>query len=149
MNRAWTFIINKQLSPEQLAAMKEAGNSFVQGWTAHEQKLSGGFDIFNDRIIIFKVNEEATAASGCSIDKLTRFIKQLETDFGIELMNRLLVAYKKDGKTEVAHSSNIKNLLADGELTENTPVYNTAISNQDELSNWEQPLKNTWLKKYL
>lgn len=149
MNRAWTFVINKELSQEALDSIQKDGNEFVHRWTAHEQQLSGSFTIFKNRIIVVKVNEDVNAASGCSIDKLTRFIKETEIKYGINLMNRLLVAFKNNDKVDVVHSSEIKSLLKDGRMNENTIIYNTSIANQEELANWEQPLKDTWLKKYL
>lgn len=149
MNRIWTFIISKVLSTNELNLIVEAGTKFVNGWTAHEQKLTASFEILKNRIIVVKVNEEVTGASGCSIDKLTHFIKQLETQFNIELLNRLLVAYKNENEVSVAHSTKIKELLQTGIISENTIVYNTAVSNQNEFQNWEQLLKNTWLSKYL
>ena len=30
-----------------------------------------------------------------------------------------------------------------------TVIYNTAVANATELKDWEQPLKSTWLAKYL
>ncbi|MGZ3920850.1 MAG: hypothetical protein ACXVC7_11175, partial [Bacteroidia bacterium] len=145
MNRAWAYIISKELSQEQINSIQQEGEEFIKNWTAHEQKLSGSFSIYKNKIIVVKVNEDVNAASGCSIDKLTRFIKQLETKYGIELMNRLLVAYKNNDNAIIVHSSKIKDLIKDGILNENTLVYNTAIANQEDLKNWEQPLKNTWL----
>lgn len=96
-----------------------------------------------------KVNEEVTGASGCSIDKLTRFVKETEQAFRVELMNRLLVAHQNGENIEITHASKIKELLNQGTVTENTIVYNTSLANDSELMDWEQPLKNTWLNKYL
>jgi hypothetical protein len=149
MNRVWTYVISKPLSPEALAELHAAGNAFVSGWSAHENQLAASFAIFKNRILVVKVNEEVHGASGCSIDKLTRFIKDTEASFGIELLNRFLVAYNSGNEVEVVHSSKIKELLAQGLISENTPVYNTSVANEQELNNWEQPLKNTWLSKYL
>lgn len=149
MNRVWTFIISKTLSKEELNSLNELGNKFVLGWTAHEQQLTASFEILGDKIIIVKVNENVTEASGCSIDKLTRFIKETEKQFSIELLNRLLVAYKTNTGIEIVHSSKIKELLAENKISENTIVYNTSVSDQKEFNNWEQELKNTWLSKYL
>jgi hypothetical protein len=149
MNRVWTFIISKTLSKEELNSLNELGNKFVLGWTAHEQQLTASFEIIGDKIIVVKVNENVTEASGCSIDKLTRFIKETEKLFSIELLNRLLVAYKTNTGIEIVHSSKIKELLAENKISENTIVYNTSVSNQKEFNNWEQELKNTWLSKYL
>jgi len=149
MNRVWTYVISAPLGDVELEQLQKAGNTFVEHWTAHENKLTATFEIFKKRIIVVKVNEDIANASGCSIDKLTRFIKVSEPMFGIELMNRLLVAYKKDDAVEVVHSSKVKDLLEQHIISENTIVYNTAAATKTELNSWEQPLKNTWLSKYL
>ena len=149
MNRVWTYIIDKSLSVNELNLIIDEGNNFVASWTAHEQKLTGSFEIYKNQIIVVKVNEEITNASGCSIDKLTHFIKKIESEFNLELLNRLLVAYKNNDDIFITHASKIKELLQANTINENTIVYNTSISSQNELQNWEQPLKNTWLSKYL
>lgn len=149
MNKVWIYTISRQLNETELLQLKKEGTAFVSEWTAHENKLTASFEIFKNRIIIVKVNEDTYGASGCSIDKLTRFIKQCEKSSNAELMNRLLVAYNKGGEAEVVHASKLPELLNKGELTENSIVYNTTATNDNELLNWEQPLKNTWLKKYL
>jgi len=149
MNKIWTYIISKNLSESALNELTNDGKAFILDWTAHENQLSADFKILKDRIIIVKVNEDVNNASGCSIDKLTRFIKSSEVKFGIELLNRFIVAYKMDDEIAVVHASTIKDLLAQKKINKDTLVYNSAISREDELQNWEQALKNTWLNKYL
>lgn len=149
MNRVWTFLLSTLLDDAQLEQLLQDGRTFVKGWTAHDQQLEGRFEIFEKRILVVRVNETVTAASGCSIDKLTRFIKDLEQRYQVSLFNRLLVAYNANGKLEVVPAAKIKELLAEKSITEDTIVYNTAVANEDELAHWEQSLKNTWLSKYL
>lgn len=149
MNRVWAYIISKSLSKEELNQLQQDGNEFVINWTAHENKLSASFEIMYQRIIIVKVNEAVHGASGCSIDKLTRFIKETEQKFKVELLNRLLVAYKIGETVEITSASNIKDLLSQNVISENTIVLNTALANENELKVWEQELKNTWLNKYV
>lgn len=149
MNRVWAYTISRELSDVELNQLLKEGRNFATGWTAHEQQLSAGFEIYKNRIIVVKVNEEVTGASGCSIDKLTRFVKEAEQAYGVELMNRLLVAYKNGNAVEVVHSSKIKEMLLKGIMNENTIIYNTSVANETELQNWEQPLKSSWLSKYL
>lgn len=149
MNRAWAYIISNRLSDAELEQLLKAGKTFVEHWTAHEHKLTASFEIFKKRIVIVKVNEDVTDASGCSIDKLTRFVKVSETMFGIELFNRMLIAYKIGEEVEVTPAARIKELLENKSIDENTIVYNTSMANEQELLVWEQPLKNTWLNKYL
>ena len=149
MNRVWIFIIPSTLSDDKLDELKEKGHSFVNGWTAHEHDLSATFEVFRGRIIIVKVNEDVHGASGCSIDKLTRFMKECSTWLGADLLDRLQVAYEAGEKVEVVRSPRIAELLRSGHITPETIVYNTAASNEGELRNWRQPLKSTWLNKYL
>ena len=149
MKKVWTYVMSKPLNDQEMKDLVQSGNDFVTGWTAHERKLSAHFEIFKKRIVVIQVNEEEHGASGCSIDKLQRFIKEMELRFNLQLLNRLLVAYKKGDEIEVVPSSQIPHLLNEKTITEETPVYNTAAANEAEFINWEQPLKSTWLKKYL
>lgn len=149
MRKVWTYLSSKALSSAECEALLEAGKNFVSSWTAHEMKLEAHFEIFKNRIIVVSVDETAHNASGCSIDKLLRFVKDSEKQFGIELLNRLLVAVDAGTSIEVYKSSEISALLSSGKISANTPVYNTSVSNEAELNNWLQPLSNTWLSKYL
>ena len=149
MNRIWTYIISKPLSEANLDALNNLGQDFVSNWIAHTQKLAAEFEILNGRIVVVKVLENVANASGCSIDKLLHFMKACESRFEIELLNRLLVVYKNGDTMEVVHASQIQNLVLSGTIHENTIIYNTAISKEDEFKTWEQPLKDTWLSKYL
>lgn len=145
----WAYTISRELNSNELQQLIVAGQNFVNSWTAHENKLSAEFSVFGNRIILVKVDEAVYNASGCSIDKLVRFVKILETDFKVELLNRLLVPYQHDDKIEVIPTSVFKEKLNTKQLSENTLVYVTAIADEKELLEWQQPVKNTWLSKYL
>jgi hypothetical protein len=149
MKKVWIYLSDKELKGDLLMAVKSAGEQFVQSWKAHEMPLSATFEIVNDRFIVVSVDETQYNASGCSIDKLLRLIKQLEADHQLQLLNRLLVGYKTQSGVEVIPSSLVKEKLQSKQLDENTLIYNVAASNSNEFANWMQPLKETWLKKYL
>jgi hypothetical protein len=149
-DRIWIYTISKNLSSEQLADINNRCQIFVSGWTAHDVSLDASFEIYKNRLLIFKVNEAKYNASGCSIDKQVRFVKELEHAFSIELLNRLLVAYESNDEVVVVKQSQIAELLASKEINENTLVFNNTITDSKSLnSNWKQPLHKTWLSKYL
>jgi hypothetical protein len=149
MNRAWVFVIGKPLSDAELEQLELAGNTFVQHWTAHDHQLHGKFAIYKKRIIVVTVNESLQGASGCSIDKLTRFIRLSEARFDTELLNRTNIAYKSGDNVEVIRQADVPELIGKGTLSENSLIYNTSAGNEDELSRWEIPLKESWLSRYL
>ena len=148
--RIWIYTLSKELSSEQLIDFKIRCQDFVSHWTAHEVSLDASFEFFQNRLLIFKVNEDKYNASGCSIDKQVRFVKELEQTFSVELLNRLLVAYENNGSVEVVKQSQIGELLSSGKINENTFVFNNTISqSSDLLTNWKQPLHKTWLVKFI
>lgn len=148
--RIWIYTLSHELTSEQLVDFKNRCQSFVNGWTAHDVSLDASFDLYQNRLLIFKVNEDKYNASGCSIDKQLRFVKELEQAFSLELLNRLLVAYENNNQVEVVKASQIKELLANNTITANTLVFDNTVTESTELtSKWKQPLKSTWLAKYL
>ncbi len=147
--RIWIFTLSKVLSEEQLNDLSANCKAFVSSWTAHEQKLNASFELYQNTMLIFKVDEALYNASGCSIDKLTHLVQQLEKTFSVELLNRLIVAYEDSGSPKVVHSSKIKELLQNGDINENTMVFDNTISSSEQISQWKKPIKSTWLSKYL
>lgn len=148
--RIWIYTLSKELSIEQLVDFKNRCQNFVNGWTAHDVSLDASFELYQNRLLIFKVNEDKYNASGCSIDKQVRFVKELEQAFSLELLNRLLVAYENNHQVEVMKASQVKELLESKIINEHTLIFNNTITQSSELSdNWKQPLHKTYLVKYL
>lgn len=148
--RIWIYTISKELTTEQLVDFKTRCQNFVSDWTAHDVSLDASFVLYQNRLLIFKVNEGNYDASGCSIDKQLRFVKELEQLFSVELLNRFLVAYENNNTIEVIKTSEIKDLLAANTINANTIVFDNTITQSAELNTkWKQPLQATWLAKYL
>lgn len=150
MQKIWIYTLSKQLNAEQEADFKNRCLLFVNSWTAHDTSLDASFELYNHRLLIFNVDETKYAASGCSIDKQVRLVKELEQQFSIELLNRLLVAYETNGTIEVVKASEIKQLLENGLITKDTLVFDNTITSSEELkTSWKRPLQETYLAKYL
>jgi hypothetical protein len=149
-HRIWIYTLSKELTNEQLADFKIKCLEFVNSWTAHDVKLDATYELVNNRLLIFKVNEESYNASGCSIDKQVRFIKEQEQVLHIELLNRMLVAYEQNSELQITHQSKIKELVLSGDITKDTLIYdNTITSSNSLLLAWKVPLYKTWLSKYV
>ena len=147
--RIWIYTLSKELSNEQLVDFNNRCLNFVSGWTAHDVSLDASFELYQNRLLIFKVNEDKYNASGCSIDKLQRFIQSQEKEFDSELLNRFLVALDVKDSIMVVHSSKIKELLSTNVIDENTPVYDATITSSVDMKDLKKALKSTWLCKYL
>ncbi len=149
MNKVWAFTIGRPLSQEETEKILNKAQSFASNWTAHENKLSAKVSIKENCVLLIEVDEKVYTATGCSIDKLLRIVKSLEAEFQVELLNRLLVPVELANGFEVLSSSQIKSQLENKILSPETHILNTAISNEDELSTWKQPIQSSWLSKFI
>lgn len=149
MNKTWAYSIGGNPSTAELEQMLEEGKAFVQQWTAHENKLKASFSLAEGCVFLVEVDESVYGASGCSIDKLLRFIKGLEEKFRVKLLDRFLIPIEENGRFSVKSKEEILAGLRSGQYQADTLILNTAISDSNEQSGWKQSLKNSWLNRYL
>lgn len=150
MQKIWIYTLSKQLSTAHELDLKTRCQNFVSTWTAHDVNLDASFELYKHRLLIFKVDEATYNASGCSIDKQLRLVKELEQEFSIELLNRLLVAYETNNEINVIKNTRISELIENGLITKHTLVYDNTITDANDLiMNWKKPLDQTYLAKYL
>src|SRR5690606_27655128 len=85
---------------------------------------------------------------GCSIDKSVYLLKEIEQETGLNLFDRLQVAYRKGDQIVVASRHEFEELVASGEITEDTIVFNNLVTSYPELeTHWEVPVKESWHAK--
>ena len=89
--------------------------------------------------------EQVQAASGCSIDTSVQFIKILSKDLNIDFFNRMNIAFLENVSVQVKSLSLLK-----PQLNEEMIVFNNLIGTKSEYeSQWQIPLKESWLARYL
>lgn len=109
-------------------------NSFMKGWATHGKDLYGSFKILFDNFIVISVDESKVPASGCSIDTLTQFIKNLEKTLGINFFDRMKILIKKDEEYQRIHFSDLNNY-------KEWNMFNPMVSSVKEFNeNWFIPV---------
>ncbi|MDZ7847316.1 MAG: hypothetical protein U5L96_11375 [Owenweeksia sp.] len=68
----------------------------MREWQAHGKDLQASFIFEYERFIIVALDEASYQATGCSIDKLTHQIQQLEHELNISLMDRTQIAFRDE-----------------------------------------------------
>jgi hypothetical protein len=148
--RVWVYQNSKDLTPAEINLIKEEGLKFIADWSAHGAELKASFDVLYNRFIVIAVDEKQAMASGCSIDKSIGFMKQLEKKFGLNLFDRMQVAYREGDKIKVTPLNDFEELAEQNLINENTIVFNNMITNKSGFdSEWEVPLKNSWQSRVL
>ena len=144
-SRVWVYQANRKLSNAESAQIQQEADSFVTGWTAHNNQLKAKAEIRYNRFIILIVDEGQAGASGCSIDKSVHFMKQVEQHFGINLFDRFNLAYRNGEEILSVPRHTFEELLINKAITANTTVFNNMVQTLSELqTKWEVPFKDSW-----
>ncbi len=145
--RVWIYQSNRELTAFETETLKDSAKEFVKGWTAHNNPLKGFADVLYNRFLVLMVDEEQALASGCSIDKSVKFVKEAEANFEITLLDRMNLAYKKGEKVLSLPRAEFEKSMLNGEINDDTIVFNNMITTKAEFDTlWEVPLARSWHK---
>lgn len=145
MQRIWIYQADRELTAADRARVQDKLALFTADWKAHGQPLAAKAEVRYDRFIILMVDDAIAPPTGCSIDKSVYLLKEIETETGLNLFDRLRIAYRKGNQIVAVPRDEFERLVAEKEVTENTMVFNNLITSYPELdTHWEVPMKESW-----
>lgn len=147
--RIWIYQASRPLTEAEQVEIKPLLERFATEWSSHGKGLQSSAALLHGRFLVLANNEDATAASGCSIDASVRFVRELEQRYGLSFMDRTQLAFLDGEKVELVPMPELKSKVAAGEITEDTLYFDTLITNYGELQQaWPRPAGNSWLSRY-
>lgn len=150
--RLWVFGASRPLRDREATLLEERMAPFLAEWTAHRRELRAAWDLREGRFLAVAADESGTAASGCSIDALMRHLRGLEEAMGVSLLDGTPVWYRRsDGEIAAVTRPEFRRLGAEGEITEETPVFDPTLSTLGELraGRLERPAGRSWHARLL
>lgn len=144
--RLWVFGADRPLGSDEAAQACEETERFLEVWAAHGAELAAACDWRYGRFLIIALDERQAAASGCSIDALMGHIRQLESDFGVELANGSPVWYRDGEEIRVASRREFRELAMRGDVSGRTVVFDLTVQRLGELRSggWERAASSSW-----
>ena len=149
-SKLWLYQSLKPLTKEIKISIEKKIEDFLSQWDAHGKPLQASYKIFYDHFLVIAVNESYNQASGCSIDKSTQLIQEIEKSFNLNLFDRLNQAIIIDGTIEFKTLKQIKEEIEMGNFKSDTIVFNNLINTIEGLENsWQIPASQSWLNKFI
>ncbi len=149
-SRVWVYQCSRSLSDQEVEKVKLMAHKFVDEWTAHKVALRSSYDLRYNQFLILMIDEKQAAASGCSVDSSTHFVKALEAELDVSFFDRLTLAYWADGILKLVSKEEFEIRMEKGEITEETIVFNNLVQSKIDFdTKWEGPLKHSWHKALL
>ena len=147
--RLWVFAAERPLDGDARARLLADVDTFLDGWAAHGTPLRCGRDLVHDRFLLVAVDERAAGVSGCSIDALTRQLREHERRLGMALMDNAPVHYRRDDGVARVSRAEFRDLAAAGTVSVETVVFDNTVPDLGSVraGKWEAPARETWYRR--
>ena len=129
-SRIWLFISESPIENEKQLEIQHNFSNFSNNWKSHGEKLNGVLKIAYDKLIIIGVKQQNLC--GRSVDGLMRFVRELDENVQLDLLNRNRLGYLVDGTLSTFHFNQIELLAKDGRINDNTLITNNFIQTNDQ-----------------
>lgn len=149
-SKVWVFQAEREFLEPELETLTQELTKFTDNWLSHGSLLKACFKVLYNRFIVFFVDEEGDNMCGRAIDASVRFVKDMETKYGIAMLNRSLVAYMDNEKVVSCTLDELSHLAEEGKITPDTIVFNNLAATKAEFEkNWMIPLSSSWQQAYI
>jgi predicted HTH domain antitoxin len=149
-SRVWIYQSEREFTSSEVAFISEKATDFINQWTRHGDNLKGSFTLKYNQFLVLAVDENFNNVSGCSIDSSVRFIKELEKELQVDLLNKLNVSFKDEAHINMVKLSDFQQFAKDKKITSETIVFNNMVATKEAFENdWEVPAKLSWHKRFL
>lgn len=145
-----TYTSERAFTPQEVEALQDDLYRFLSQWAAHGKPLSAGGGILHNRFLVLATDEMHIAPSGCSLDAFTNFLREIEKKYDTVLLNHALVAYRQGEVIITEDFKVVKEKLRQGIISPDDTMFDNHITQAEQLKeNWEIPIRNSWLAKFL
>ena len=150
-SRVWIYQAHRLFTLQEALTIEELLESFVRDWQSHGTPVKGYANLFYGQFIVLIADETASGVSGCSTDSSVRLIKQIEQQTGVQLFDRLNLAFYVQQKVQLVPLTQLPYALENGLIQPDTLYFDNTVQTKQELeTKWLSPMKNTWLgQRYL
>ena len=147
-SRVWIYQSSRLFTVSEALQIEEMINQFAQNWLSHGIPVKGAAHLFFGKFVVLIADESATGVSGCSTDSSVRLIKEIEKIFGVNMFDRLALAFLDKDKVQILPMPQLTYAVERGFITADTLFFNNVVLTKEELeNNWIIPVKDSWLAK--
>src|SRR5690606_97402 len=145
-SKVWVYQSSRLFSIGEALELEDMLKEFTQQWASHGEPVKGEAYLFFGQFIVLMADESVTTVGGCSTDSSVRFIKEIERKFGVNLFDRLALAFVVKDKVQMIPMSQIEDAMENGFLNGETLYFNNLVKSKEELENsWIIPVKDSWI----
>lgn len=145
-SRVWIYQSSRMFGISEALHIESLLEDFVAHWKSHGASVKGYANLFFGQFIVLMADEKATSVGGCSTDSSVRMIKEIEKLFGVNMFDRLSLAFLVKDKVEMLPLPQLQYAIEKGFIAPDTIYFNNLVqTKKDWLQKWMVPAKDSWL----
>tara|TARA_B110000305_G_C19448445_1_gene646286 strand:- start:39 stop:566 length:528 start_codon:yes stop_codon:yes gene_type:complete len=149
-SKIWIYQSNRKFYPQELDAIKNKIESFLNQWTNDNKTIQASYEIKYDRFILFAVDAANSPLSLNAIDQSVSFIIEIQEIYSVELLDKLNVCFKQGEHVQYKDLKTFQKLVKNKSVSSKTIVFNNLINTKEELeNNWEIPITESWHSRFI
>jgi hypothetical protein len=149
-SKVWIYQSDRPFTAMEEQEISKKLENFLSTWKRHGDDLKASYQIKYNHFIIISADETHHPVSGCSIDASTNFIKQLEKEYQIELLNKINTAFRVGEHINVVPLSSFKQFASERKIDHKTIVFNNVVNTIRDLNEqWEIEAGKSWHQRFL
>lgn len=145
--RLWVYTAERDLTPHEAEEATTYYDAFLTQWQSHGRPVRGQTALLENRFLLLAAYIPGGDISGCGIDASVHAVETLGNHLGVHWTTGMQIAYRgPDGQVQLASRPAFRALVAAGDVTADTPVFDTALTTLGALrqSGFERPAHAAW-----
>lgn len=149
-SRVWIYQSSRLFSLSEALDIELMLKNFTSQWNSHGAKVKGVGHLFFGQFVALMADETAAGVSGCSTDSSVRLIKDIEQKFGVNMFDRLNLAFVIKDKIQLLPMAQLQYAHDNQFISGDTLYFNNLVQTKKELEEkWIVPVKESWLRNKL
>jgi len=145
-SRVWIYQSSRPFNEQEVREIREQLHQFYSQWQSHGAPVKGWADLLFERFVVLMADETEVGVGGCSTDSSVRVLKSLERQYNVSFFDRLSITFLVKGQPEMLPMNQVQYAIDKGFIDGDTLLFNNLVADKKALlSQWLQPLKNSWL----
>jgi hypothetical protein len=148
--KVWVYPASRKFYKNEVAEVEEKINTFVSQWKEDDVNFKASYQFLYDRFVIIAVEDSEVQLTHQDLDQVVAFILQLQSEYELELLDRMNVCFKQGEFVQYKDIKEFKKLLKNKSVSNKTIVFDNLIQTKEEFKHfWEVPITESWYNRFL
>lgn len=148
--KTWVYPASRKFYKDELETVENEIKNFITTWKEEDVDFKASYQFLYNRFVIILAEDPDGKLTNQDLDKVVTFIFKLQSEYDVELLDRMNVCFKQGEFVQYKEIKEFKKLLKNKSVCDKTIVFDNLIQTKEELEHfWEVPITESWYNRFL